>query len=92
MVYIDDVSVKRLTFEQHKKNVYQVFDRFRAADLKLSPKNYTIFHKSVNFLGHVASEVCISTDPVVVVKNWSKPDCVKVVKASLRIFDITLSL
>ena len=67
------------------KNLKQVFDRFRAAGLKLSPKKCTIFQKSVTFLDHVVSEFGISTDPekVVAVKNWPRPGCVKEVRSYL---------
>ena len=67
------------------KNLSQIFDRFRAAGLKLSPQKCTTFQKSVTFLGHVVSEFGISTDPakVVAVKNWPGPGCVKEVRSFL---------
>ena len=85
LVYLDDIIVKGQTFEEHLKNLNQVFDRSRAAGLKLSPKKCTIFQKSVTFLGHVVSEFGISTDQakVVAVKNWPRPGCVKKVRSFL---------
>ena len=46
LVYLDDIIVKGRTFEKHLKNFNQVFDRFRAAGLKLSPqKVYNLSEK-----------------------------------------------
>lgn len=34
-------------------NLKQVFDRLLAANLKLKPKKCHLFHKTVEFLGHM---------------------------------------
>ena len=53
----------------------EVFERFRAAHLKLSPKKYHLFQKEVQFLGHIVSEHGVSTDPtkIAAVKEWPVP-------------------
>lgn len=37
LVYLDDVMVMGRDFEEHLKNVQEVFNRFRAANLKSNP-------------------------------------------------------
>ena len=63
LIYLDDIIVKSATFESHVKNLGLVFDRLRAAGLKLAPKKCNLFKTEVTFLGHVVSSKGISTDP-----------------------------
>ena len=45
LVYLDDIIVKGRTFEEHLKNLNQVFDRFGAAGLSFPPKSVQYFTK-----------------------------------------------
>ena len=79
LIYLDDIIVKSATFESHVKNLSLVFDRLRAAGLKLAPKKYNLFKTEVTFLGHVVSSKGISTDPrkIQAVTDWPVPVNVK---------------
>ena len=55
LVYIDDIIVVGKTFEEHVRNVEQLFQRLRLAGLKLKPTKCRLFQKQVTFLGHVVS-------------------------------------
>lgn len=73
LVYRDDIIVMGSSFDNMLVNLKQVFDRLLAANLKLKPKKCHLFHKTVEFLGHVVSENGVTTDPskLPAVKNWS---------------------
>ena len=49
LIYLDDIIVKSATFESHVKNLSLVFDRLRAAGLKLAPKKCNLFMTEVTF-------------------------------------------
>jgi len=66
LIYLDDVIVFGQTFEQELERLErlaEVFGRFRAAHLKLSPKKCCLFQKDVQYLGHIVSEAGVRTDP-----------------------------
>lgn len=63
LVYLDDIIVLGRSFAHQLKNLELVFERLRAANLKLNPKKCNLFRKRVNYLGHVVSDEGISVDP-----------------------------
>lgn len=75
LVYLDDVMVMGRNFEEHLKNLQEVFDRFQAANLKLNPKKCALFQKEVEFLGHVVSEKGIETSDSKIqsIREWPRP-------------------
>lgn len=75
LVYLDDVMVMGRDFEEHLKNLQEVFDRFRAANLKLNPKKCALFQKKVEFLGHTVSADGIQTsdDKIKAIRDWPRP-------------------
>ncbi|UYV84336.1 K02A2.6-like [Cordylochernes scorpioides] len=75
LVYLDDIMVMGRTFEEHLRNLQEVFDRFRANNLALNPKKCQLFQKSVKFLGHIVSTEGIRTsdDKIFAIKNWPEP-------------------
>ncbi|UYV64922.1 K02A2.6-like [Cordylochernes scorpioides] len=75
LVYLDDIMVMGRTFEEHLRNLQEVFDRFRANNLALNPKKCQLFQKSVKFLGHIVSTEGIRTsdDKISAIKNWPEP-------------------
>lgn len=75
LVYLDDVMVMGRNFEEHLRNLQEVFDRFQAANLKLNPKKCALFQKEVEFLGHIVSEKGIETcdTKVKTIKEWPRP-------------------
>lgn len=85
LVYLDDIIVIRKTFANMLDNLKQVFDRLLSSNLKLKAKKCHLFHKTVQFLGHVVPENGISTDPskISVVEDWSIPVNLTEVKSFL---------
>lgn len=63
LVYLDDIIVIWKIFANMLDNLKQVFDRLLSSNLKLKAQKCHLFHKTVQFLGHVVSENGISTDP-----------------------------
>lgn len=74
-IFIDDIIVFSSTFEEHVKRLKLVFDRIRAANLKLSPKKCSLFKRKVKYVGHVVSSEGVGTDPEKISKviNWPTP-------------------
>ena len=50
------------TPEEHLFRFKAVFNKLKAAGLKLKPSKFELFRK-INYLGHVAGHKGISTDP-----------------------------
>ena len=75
LVYLDDVIVFSDTFEQHLEHLTMVFDRLKAADLKVNGTKTHLFQHRVSFLGHVVSEAGIEPDPekIEAVRTWPRP-------------------
>ena len=75
LVYLDDIIVVGKTFEDHMKNLEEVFERLKKANLKLSPKKCHLFQQEVHYLGHVVSGKGIAVDPnkIKAVKDWPVP-------------------
>ena len=62
-MYLDDIIVIGKTFEDHLRNLAEVFDRLRSANLKLKPTKCTFACKEVTFLGHIVSDQGVATNP-----------------------------
>jgi hypothetical protein len=75
LVYLDDVMVVGSTFDEHLKNLNEIFGRLRSAHLQLNVKKCKLFQQEVNFLGHVVSPAGIQTDPdkLEPVREWPRP-------------------
>lgn len=54
-VYLGDVMITGRDFEEHLKNLHELFNRFQAANLKLNLKKCALFQKKVEFFGHSVS-------------------------------------
>ena len=85
LIYIDDVIIFSRTVEGHIQQLQAVFDRLKAAGLKLKPKKCHLFRRRVQYLGHVVSEEGISTDPekLEAIRNWERPTTVSQVRSFL---------
>lgn len=84
LVYLDDVLVIGSTWEEHNKNLREVFERIRQAGLRLKPKKCKFAQESVVYLGHVITKEGIATDPekITAVRYYPVPTDVR----SLRSF------
>ena len=63
LCYLDDILVYSGDVNTHLARLSTIFDRLRAAGLRLKPKKCHFFQESVTFLGHVISREGIATDP-----------------------------
>ena len=63
LVYLDDVIIVGKTFQDHLRNLREVFQRLREAGLKLKPTNCDFCSLQVEFLGHIVSAEGVRTDP-----------------------------
>jgi hypothetical protein len=73
LVYIDDILIFSATFEQHLKDIQQVFDRLHDANLKLKLSKCEFAFSSTIYLGHTISSNGVSTDPdqVAAIARWT---------------------
>ena len=85
LVYLDDLIIHATCFDDELSRLRNVFDRLRAAGLKLKGKKCDLFKKEVLYLGHVVSETGVHTDPSKIesVEKWPTPKCVKDVRSYL---------
>jgi len=83
LCYLDDLIIFSKTFHDHIKRLQAVFDRLRAADLKLKPSKCVIFARQVKFLGSVISDQGVAPDPekIEAVATWPTPKSVTEVRA-----------
>jgi hypothetical protein len=75
LVYLDDVIIFSDTFEQHLKDLREVFELIREAKLTLKFKKCQFLQRSVNYLGHVITAEGIKPDPAKIeqIKNYKIP-------------------
>ena len=85
IIYLDDIIVFSRTPEEHIHRLKAVFEKLRAASLKLKPSKCDFFKKEIKYLGHVLSEEGVSTDPhkIKSVTEWHQPTTVTEVRSFL---------
>ena len=85
MAYLDDIIVYGKDHRECCERLAMVFDRLRAANLKLKPSKCELFKLKTIYLGHVISAEGISCDPAKVeaVKNWTTPHTARQVQVFL---------
>ena len=85
LCYLDDIIIFSSSFSEHMDHLRQVFDRLRAAGLKLQPKKCTFGQTEVKYLGHVVSKDGVATDPskLKIVQDYPTPAKVTEVKSFL---------
>ncbi|GJQ79256.1 hypothetical protein Trydic_g5499 [Trypoxylus dichotomus] len=73
--YSNDIILLGKTFDDHLRNLEQIFRRLRGPNLKLHPKKCNLFQKQVQYLDHLVSGKRISVDQekIEAVKNWPVP-------------------
>jgi hypothetical protein len=74
-MYLDDVMVVGSNFDEHLKNLKEIFGRLRSAHIQLNAKKCPLFQQEVKFLAHVVSPAGIQTDPdnLEAVREWPRP-------------------
>ena len=73
--YLDDVIVFASSVTSHIQRLRAVFERLRAANLKLKPTKCHLVREEVAFLGHRVSGEGVATDPskTEAVREWPRP-------------------
>ena len=64
LVYIDDIIIFSPTFEEHLRDLREVFIPLRGANLSLNPEKCFICKEKLSYLGHVVSAEGIEADPI----------------------------
>ena len=85
IIYLDDIIVFSQTPEEHLHRLKAVFNKLKAAGLKLKPSKCDLFKQQINYLGHVVSKEGVSTDPekIKAVTEWPQPTTVTEVRSFL---------
>ena len=85
IIYLDDIIVFSQTPEEHLVRLQAVFDKLKAAGLKLKPSKCELFKKQINYLGHVVGHKGVATDPdkIKAVTEWPRPTTVTEVRCFL---------
>ena len=85
IIYLDDIIVFSQTPEKHVHRLKAVFNKLRAAGLKLKPSKCDLFRKEIKYLRHVVSNEGVSTDPdkIKAVAEWPQPTTVTEVRSFL---------
>ena len=85
IIYLEDIIVFSRTSEDHIHRLRAVFEKLKAAGLKLKPSKCDFFKKEIKYLGHVVSEQGVSTNPdkIKAVTEWPQPTTVTEVRSFL---------
>jgi transposase InsO family protein len=63
IVYVDDLIVFSPNFEAHLKDLQQVFNKLKSANLTVNPSKCHFAQDSVEYLGHILSKEGIKPNP-----------------------------
>ena len=85
IIYLDDIIVFSRTPEEHLHRLKAVFEKLRAAGLKLKPSKCEFFKQEIKYLGHVVSKEGVSADPdkIKSVTEWPQPTTATEVRSFL---------
>ena len=85
-MYLDDIIVASKTCEQHMDHLRRVFEHFRVAGMKLSPKKCRVFKDNVRYVSHTVSSTLRSCTVVgnPMLMQMAYPDCLIVLMSKVR--------
>jgi hypothetical protein len=88
LVYIDDIIIHSISFQDHVQHIRDCFQKLREAGIKLKPSKCHLFKKQVKYLGHVISENGIAADEekIKVILDWPEPNTVQTLRQTLGFF------
>ena len=77
--YLDDFIIATDSFEKYLETMARLAERWRFANLTISPKKSLFCYKRLKFLGHIIDENGISLDPsrIEAMVNFPEPTCIK---------------
>ena len=85
IIYLDDIIIFSRIPEEHLHRLKAVFNKLKAAGLKMKPSKCDLFKQQINYLGHVVSKEGVSTYPEKnrAVTEWPHPTTVTEVRSFL---------
>ena len=85
LVYLDDIIVYSDTFDQHLKDLHNVFTALADANLTLKASKCNFCRKALKFLGHLITSEGIKPDPdlTATITAFQQPKKIKDVQAFL---------
>ena len=85
LIYIDDIIVFGVNFEEHMSRLEEVLQRIQNAGLKLKPDKCHLLQHEVEFLGHIVSKEGVKPCPRNIMKilEWPTPTNVTEVRQIL---------
>ena len=83
--YVDDIIIFSDTYEQHMKDVQEVFERVRSANMLLKGPKCFFAYDQLEFLGYIVSGegVRLSTDKIKAMRDMVRPDSVHGIQSFL---------
>ena len=87
MAYLDDVAVFSSNMAEHLMHIDEIFQRFRAAKLRLNPKKCKFALSEIKFLRHIINKNGISIDHSkdAVILDFPRPKNVKQVRSFIGV-------
>ena len=88
LIYIDDVLIYSKTFQDHLRDLEEVFDRLIEANMQLYPSKRHYIQRQLLYLGHQVSGEGIKPDPkkVQAIKEMPAPTNVNEVRSFLGMY------
>ncbi|CAF1481864.1 unnamed protein product [Rotaria sordida] len=85
LVYIDDVIIYSSSFNQHIKDLTDVFEALRKANLTLKASKCYFCREEIKYLGHIITKDGVKPDPELIsaVKEFPQPQKMKDIQAFL---------
>ena len=85
LVYIDGVLIYSKTFEEHFRDLEEVFNRLIEANMLLKPSKCHLFQRQLIYLGHQVSSEGIQPDPkkILSIKEMPVPTNINEVRSFL---------
>lgn len=74
-IYLDDLLIATVTFEEHTELLQKVMQRLRDFNLKLKIEKCKFFREEVEYLGHVVTAAGCKADPrkISCIQNYPQP-------------------
>src|SRR5436305_3444029 len=87
-VYLDDIIIYFITFEQHVDHIQQVFKALRSAVLKIKLRKCYFCFPNITLLEHIVGRNGISSDLTKIekIKNFPEPTTLKELREALGLF------
>lgn len=84
-VYLDDIVITGLTFEDHLERLGLVFGKLKDSGMKVAPKKCQLFKEEVQYVGHIVTADGVRADPAKTdkIQSWPTPSNVSQLQSFL---------